>query len=259
MQTRPAVARAIVLGCEIDRLTMTETIARCDELIHAGVQTRQVSVNAAKLVAIRRDAHLRALVARSQIVSADGQAVVWASRLLGHALPERVAGIDLMHALLDLAERKGYTVYFLGAQHDVLERAVARLQERFPRLRIAGYADGYFTDDEASSVLAEIRTAAPDMLFVGMSSPRKEQIVHSEQLAVPFAMGVGGSIDIVAGVVARAPRWAQRAGLEWSFRLAQDPRRLARRYLTTCPTFLLLVLRDVVRRRGRSLAVLSEP
>lgn len=243
--------RADVLGCPIDRVGIDEAVERCRELIEEpGRTTTQVSVNAAKLVAIREDEELHDLVADCDLVTADGQSVVWASRLLGDELPERVAGIDLMQRLLGLAEDHGYRVYFLGATPRVLSRAVAAIRARHRRLPIAGIHDGYFPPDEEGSVRDEIRRAAPDILFVAMSSPRKEQwVATAADLDVGFAMGVGGSLDVVAGEVRRAPRIVQRAGLEWLFRLAQEPRRLLRRYLTTNTRFVLLLMRELTRRR----------
>ncbi len=245
------MTRATVLGCEIDRLDLAETVARCDEFILAREPARQTSINAAKLVSMRRNPRLREIASRSHLVNADGQAVVWASRLLGDSLPERVAGIDLMLALLDLAERNGYSVFILGARREVLEAAITQIRRKFPRLRISGYRDGYFDDTETALVLDEIRAAAPDILFVAMSSPRKEYFldIDAARLDVPFAMGVGGSIDVVAGLVKRAPLWVQRVGLEWLFRLIQEPLRLAPRYAITNTVFVWLVLREVLRMR----------
>ena len=239
--------RADVLGCPIDRLGIDEAVDRCRELIEeTNRTTSQVSVNAAKLVAIREDALLRELVVGCDLVTADGQSVVWASRLLGDALPERVAGIDLMPRLLQLAEARGQRVFFLGATPQVLARAVATIASRHPRLHVAGSRDGYFRPEEEERVRDEIRAAAPDILFVAMTSPRKEQwVAAAAELDVGFAMGVGGSLDVVAGLVRRAPRLVQRLGLEWLFRLAQEPRRLLRRYVTTNTRFLLLLIREV--------------
>ena len=243
---------ANVLGCPVDRLGMAATIERCRELIDARAAARQVSVNAAKLVALRRDARLRDSVVGSDIVSADGQAVVWASRLLGDPLPERVAGIDLMNELLRLAEDYGYGVYFLGATRPVLERAVTNIKARYPRLHVSGQRDGYFADTDEEDVRAGIRAAEPDILFVALSSPRKEYWLAeaSRGLGVGLAMGVGGALDVVAGAVRRAPRWAQRSGLEWLYRLAQEPGRLWRRYLTTNVRFILLVAGAAIRSRA---------
>ena len=247
-------SRARLFGIEIDRLDMDRALARCQELIESGEFAQHVAINPSKVMALRDDADLREIVRRCELVTADGQSVVWASRVLGDPLPARVAGVDLMFELLGLAERKEYRVFFLGARRRVLESAVERLRRRYPRLRIAGHRDGYFREDEGAEVAAEVRRARPDMLFVAMSSPKKEYWLasHGRGLGVPFVMGVGGAIDIAAGITGRAPRLVQRLGLEWAWRLAQEPRRLWRRYLVTNTGFLLLVLRDALRRiRGR--------
>ena len=239
-----------LLGCRIDALDMEGTVRRCERFIAERSGAHQVSVNAAKLVALRSDSHLREIVTASPLVSADGQSVVWAARLLGRPLPGRVAGIDLMYRLLELAERKGYRVYFLGARAEILARAVERLRALHPNLMVAGSRDGYFSDDESDVIAAGIREAEPDILFVGMSSPRKEYWVaeHAEDLGVPFVMGVGGALDVVAGTTRRAPRWAQRIGMEWFVRFLQEPRRLFGRYARTNSIFVWLVARELVRK-----------
>ena len=248
--------RAEVLGCSIDRVDMSEAAERCDRFVRTRAGAQHMAVNAAKIVAMRHDDALHRLVDRCELITADGQAVVWASRLLGDPLPTRVAGIDLMLELLALAENRGYRVYVLGAQREVLELAVAHLRELHPRLEFAGYRDGYFSEAEEPSVAAAIRAARPDLLFVAMSTPRKEYFLGrwGPELDVPFSMGVGGAIDVVAGVTKRAPRSLQRLGLEWAFRLAQEPRRLFRRYLVTNSEFVALTLRDLTGLRARRAA-----
>lgn len=249
--------RVDVLGCKIDRLDVEATLQRCDHLIRERRPVQHVVVNAAKIVMLQDDLRLQEIVAGCELVNADGQAVVWASKLLGDPLPGRVAGIDLMQRLFALAEIQGYRVFVLGAKEAVLERALVRLRALHPQLRIAGSRHGYFADSEVKSVCAEIRSARADILFVAMPSPRKEYWLadHGASLGVPFLMGVGGSIDVLAGVTRRAPRWMQRAGLEWLYRLIQEPRRLAGRYLTTNTRFTYLVARELLARRlspGRS-------
>jgi N-acetylglucosaminyldiphosphoundecaprenol N-acetyl-beta-D-mannosaminyltransferase len=243
-------ARVELLGCRIDALDMDGTLERCQSFIEERSGAHQISVNAAKLVALRSDPRLREIVSASPLVNADGQSVVWAARLLGRPLPGRVAGIDLMNRLLELAERSGYRVYFLGAHADVLARALEQLQALHPNLVVAGARDGYFSDDESKAVAAGIRDADPDLLFVAMSSPRKEYWVaeQAEDLGVPFVMGVGGALDVVAGTTRRAPRWAQRIGMEWFVRLLQEPRRLFGRYARTNSRFVWLVARELVRK-----------
>lgn len=246
-------ARADVLGVEIDRLTMDETVALLVQAIDERRLVQHVCVNAAKLVALRGDPKLRAIVEECEVVSADGQPVVWASRLLGDPLPERVNGTDLMHRLFAESERRGYGVFVLGAKQEVLDQALAKLRSAHPGLRIAGARNGWFPDSESAEVAGEIAAAKPDILFVAISSPRKEIFLaeHGRTLGVPLIMGVGGSIDIVAGVTRRAPRWMRSAGLEWFFRLAQEPRRLGRRYLVTNVQFIGIVGKEVALRRFR--------
>jgi N-acetylglucosaminyldiphosphoundecaprenol N-acetyl-beta-D-mannosaminyltransferase len=244
--------RARFLGLEIDRLDMEATLDHCERLIESGGPAQHVVVNVAKLVAMRRDGRLGEIVRRCALVNADGQPIVWASRLLGDPLPERVTGCDLMERLLERAEERGWRVYFLGAREDVLARALDRLRERFPRLIVCGSHHGYFDEEtEGDAICADIGDARPHLLFVAISSPKKEYWLaeHLPELDVPFGMGVGGSIDVVAGLTRRAPLWMQRAGLEWLFRLAQEPRRLARRYVVSNAAFVVLLTRAVVRQR----------
>ena len=239
-----------MLDCAIDRLDMTQTLARCQSIIDRGSFAEQVSINAAKLVMLRHDPHLRKVVDQCELVNADGQSIVWASRLLGDPLPERVAGIDVMHALIAMAEREDWGVYVLGARREVLETAVGRLHQTYPRLRLVGYRDGYFRDDEGSDVAAAIRDSGAQILFVAMSSPRKEHWLgrYGRSLNVSLVMGVGGAIDIVAGVTRRAPRRWQQLGIEWLYRLVQEPRRMFRRYLVTNLQFTILLGRAMSAR-----------
>lgn len=248
-----AAPRAEILACEIDRVDLAGALARCEESIASRRYVQHMAINAAKLVAMRDDAELARVVRGCELVTADGQAVVWASRVLRDPLPVRVAGIDLMEALLERAATKGYRVYILGARQEVLEQAVARLLERHPGLQIVGRRDGYFADAEEAEVAAEIAWARADILFVAMSSPRKELFLGRQgpHMGVPFVMGVGGAIDVVSGITRRAPRIMQRLGLEWLFRLLQEPRRLFRRYAVTNARFIQLVLGEWLRSARR--------
>ncbi|MGI8756229.1 MAG: WecB/TagA/CpsF family glycosyltransferase [Acidimicrobiales bacterium] len=250
---RPPDGHVDVLGCRIDRLDMAGTIARCLTAVQTRSFASQMSVNVAKLVTLRDDPQLRQAVDGSDIVSADGLGIVWASRLLGDPLPERVAGIDLMHGLMAEAEQRGYSVYILGARSEVLEQAVNRLRDEYPSLRFAGWRDGYFADDEEPGVAQTIHDSHADLLFIAMSSPRKEYFLSRQgaSMGVPFVMGVGGAIDVVSGITRRAPKRWQKLGLEWLFRLLQEPRRMLRRYATTNARFLLVLSRELLRSRLR--------
>jgi N-acetylglucosaminyldiphosphoundecaprenol N-acetyl-beta-D-mannosaminyltransferase len=244
-----APTRAVVLGCRIDRMDMSQTLARCEELIARREFAQHVAINAAKLVAMQRDSELRRIVEVCELVSADGQAVVWASRLLGDPLPERVAGIDLMQELFALAERRGFRIFILGAKAEVLDQARERIMAKHPRLQLVGMRDGYFTEAQEAEVAAQVRDTRPDILFVAISSPRKEYWLgrYGRKIDVPFVMGVGGAIDVIAGITRRAPDPLQHLGLEWAYRLAQEPRRLWRRYVVTNLRFGWLLAGALVR------------
>lgn len=239
-----------VLGVEINAATCDEVVAYCEASIDRMESLRLGVVNAAKLVQMRSDRLLRESVVTSDLVFADGMAVVWASRLLGSPLPERVTGIDLFERLMASAERRGNSIFLLGAKQDVLVSLVEVISERHPRLRIAGARSGYFSDEESMEVANQIRESSATMLFVGISSPKKEIFLarHGSQLGVAVCHGVGGSFDVVAGKTQRAPELWQRVGLEWLYRLVQEPSRMWRRYLVTNTVFIALVARACVAR-----------
>src|SRR5215831_12489179 len=205
-----------------------------------------------ELFGLRRDTQLREAVAGCGMILADGQAVVWASGVLRAPLPERVAGVDLFMELLAESARRGYRVYFLGARPDVLARMLEEAGRRFPGLIVAGARDGYYQPGDEAEIAEEIRTSRTDILFLGMSSPRKELFMGEWGPATKAHVlhGVGGSFDILAGQTRRAPLWLQTHGLEWLYRAWQEPVRLGRRYLKTNLAFLALVARERIRRRG---------
>lgn len=236
--------RVPLMGVTIDALTLRQTIAEVDRIIAARRPVQHCSVNAGKVVLMHKEPRLLGIIRDCGLVNADGQAVVWASRVLGRPLPERVAGVDLFEALLAHAAAEGYSVFLLGATRQVVEATTARAGREHPELRVAGAHDGYWGDDDGEVVEA-VRASGADMLFVAMPSPRKEYWLAErlDELGVTFAMGVGGSFDVYAGHVDRAPRWMQRLGLEWLFRFAQEPARMWRRYLIGNAEFLLLVAR----------------
>jgi N-acetylglucosaminyldiphosphoundecaprenol N-acetyl-beta-D-mannosaminyltransferase len=251
------------MGLPLDALTMAETVDRVDQLIEAdrAEPAQHVVLNAAKVVAAREDRELRAAIEGCDLVGADGMSIVWAARLLGLAVPERVAGIDLMTELMSYAATRGRSVYLLGAHEETVQEVARRLREHHPTLRIAGARNGYWSPEEESSVVAAVADTDADLLFVAMPSPKKEIFVtrHRHKLGVRFVMGVGGSFDVVAGRTRRAPTWMQRAGLEWLYRLLQEPGRMFRRYLVGNTRFAKLVISEVIRSgRPRSRSHRSE-
>ena len=210
-------------------------------------------VNAAKVVNMHRDQVLRQSVLDADVVVADGIGVVWASRILGAGLPERVTGIDLMMQMLRRGNEEKWSVYCLGATQDVLDRVVAHIGVHYPGVRVAGHRNGYFGAAEEPEVAEAIRASRADILLVAMTSPKKEQFLARWQatLGVPVCHGVGGSFDVVAGKVERAPESWQRLGVEWLYRVKQEPGRLWRRYLVTNVLFCGLVLKEFVRSAPR--------
>ena len=241
-----------MFGFSFDALRIEEVVNRCREAIENGKPLLLGVMNAAKVVGARKDARLRSALQKCDLLLADGQSVVWASRLLGCSLPERVAGIDIFERLLEFAAREGKSVYLLGATTEVLQALEVQLLRRFPGLQIAGSRNGYFHEHESSQVAEAIRKTRPDLLFLGIPSPAKEIFLstYGPALAVPVMHGVGGSFDVLAGRTKRAPVSWQRAGFEWAFRLLQEPRRLWRRYLTTNAVFIALTIGEALRGRS---------
>jgi len=232
---------------------MQSTIDQCMAWCNGPRQSHTViTLNAALLCMMRRDEELRTACRGGDLIVADGVPVVWASRLAGDPLPERVAGVDLTERLLSAGSSRGLSVYFLGARQEVVRSLVDYCQRNHPGLEVVGWRDGYFGPDDHGKIVAEIAGLAPDMLFVGMPSPFKETWCqrHREALGVPVIVGVGGTFDVLTGYVRRAPRALQVAGLEWSWRLAMEPRKMWRRYLSTNTEFMWLTAQEVLRARA---------
>lgn len=243
--------RSRILGADVDAITETEVVSLVDEALAGGRKLRLGVVNAAKLVKMVSDEQLRKDVVSSDLVLADGMSVVWASRILGSALPERVAGIDLMFRFFELADRRGYSVFCLGATEEISETIERNLARDYPNLRLAGRRNGYFDEFEENAVAMAIRDSQPDILLVAMTSPKKENFMGrwDELMSVPVVHGVGGSFDVYAGKVERAPDAWQRLGLEWLYRVKQEPGRLWKRYARTNLTFIWMILLQRLGRR----------
>jgi len=243
--------RVNFLSIPIDRLTMDETLDQIDEAISAGRQIRHTAINAGKVVLMQKDKELFQSVVSSELINADGKAVVWASHLLGDALPERVAGIDLMDRIVDLAEKKGYTIFFFGAKEEIVNKVVNYYINKYSGAILAGYRNGYFKKDQQSEIAKAINKSGADILFVAISSPIKENFLYryrEELKDIGLIMGVGGSFDVISGKIKRAPHWMQENGLEWLFRLVQEPKKMWRRYLIGNAEFVYLVLRDYFKK-----------
>ena len=203
-------------------------------------------VNAYAIVQSAKDKIYRDYLLDSTIVNIDGISVVMALRFLGHKVKERVSCPDLFHELVSLAQKRNYSIYLVGSKPGIVSSAVRNLQERYPELKIAGFDSGYYDAEGENKIIADIVLKKPEMLFLGMPSPRKEAFAFkcAEQYSIPLILGIGGLIDIEAGVIKRAPLWCQKIGMEWFFRFAQEPKRMWRRYLIGNLEFIWLVLRE---------------
>jgi len=232
------------LNGQFDVVTLPQTVDRIFGLLATGGRGWLSTVNVAYLMMMRSDQRLQSFVDRSMMVVADGQPLVWCAPWFGGTLPERVTGVDLVEVICERAAREGRRVYFLGAHRDIVTVLAERLRERYPRLQL-DYADGYFGKEEEAARADRVRASSADILFVGMGVPRQEYFIEDnwDRLGVGMAIGVGGSFDVLAGLRTRAPAWVQRIGMEWFFRLIQEPRRLLPRYLVTNSQFVRLVLR----------------
>ena len=240
-----------LFGCRIDALTIDETIDRVEQMIGEGIPRQHAVVNVAKIVSMKRDPELQRVINGCDMVNADGMPIVWASRLLGNRLPDRVAGVDLFQELVKLSAEKGYRPFFFGAREHVVRRVVEIFNNKYPALRVAGFRNGYFTLEEEIEIARRIRDTGAEILFVGFPSPKKEKFIQKwlSEMQVPFSMGVGGSFDIVAGVTKRAPQWMRQGGLEWFYRIIQEPGRMWKRYATTNPVFVGMVLKQMALQR----------
>jgi len=233
------------LKAPMDIATMQETVTFIENRIEQKQFLQHVVVNVAKIVNMQKDPVLAESVKACEVINIDGMGVVFGARFLGHDVPERVAGVDLFHELLAMSAKRDFPVFLLGATDEVVSKTVSKVKAQNPNLNIAGYNDGYFWDDE-EAVVTKIRESGAKLLFVAITSPKKENFINKwqDKLGVDFVMGVGGTFDVVAGKVKRAPQWMQKVGLEWLYRVIQEPGRMWKRYLKTNTKFLMLLLTE---------------
>jgi N-acetylglucosaminyldiphosphoundecaprenol N-acetyl-beta-D-mannosaminyltransferase len=244
--------RADLLGCPIDILTMAETVELVTEAMRRGKRLQHVALNVAKFVNMRSDPVLHADVVGSDLIGIDGMGIVLAARWLGLPVRERVTGIDLFGEILAVCVKEGFRPFLLGATPSVLQRTCDTIVARFPSIKIAGARDGYFRSDEEAAIVEQITNSEADCLFIGMPTPRKERFLASyrDQLGIPFIMGVGGAFDVFACRVSRAPDVIRSIGLEWLYRVYQEPRRMWWRYTKTNTLFAAILIDAAIRRYG---------
>lgn len=234
------------LEYKIDNLSMNETLDYIEDAIDNHRHIIREDLNAAKIVWMKKDPNYAKLIMNADLINADGQSVVIASKWLGSPIKERVSGVDLMENLVSLAYKKNYKIFFFGAKEEIVQTVVKNYSKKYSSSIIAGYRNGYFSKDDEATIAGEIKKSGANIVFIGISSPLKEQFVHQykNRMGSNLLMGVGGSFDVVSGNISRAPLWMQKAGLEWFYRFLQEPRRMWKRYLYTNSMFLWLVLTE---------------
>lgn len=235
-----------ILGVKVANMTLTETLEWVRMMVEQGKPRHVVTANAEIIYKAYKEPDFREMLDKADLVTADGSGVVLGSKLLGCPISERVTGIDLVQGIFQLAEEKGWVLYFLGAGPDVVKKAVLNILGKYPRLRIVGYRDGYFSQEETEEVVSNILKAKPEILLVALGVPKQEEFIqkHMRNLNTPISIGVGGSFDVLAGVKFRAPVWMQEKGLEWLYRLYKEPWRYRR--MLALPKFVLSVLKQSV-------------
>ena len=233
--------RVNILGVGVDAVTMAEAVTAVRRYMDTRTSVMIATANAEMIMRASHDPALRDILNAAALVVPDGAGTVWAAHYLGYRMPERVAGYDLAQELLRSAPAEGRRIYFLGSAPGVAERAKAKAEEIYPGIEIVGVRDGYFKEEDDAAIIDGIRASHPDLLLVALGVPKQEKWIHAHltQLGVPVAIGVGGTLDVMAGVMKRAPRWMQRAKLEWLFRGLLQPQRAGR--LLALPKFVLKV------------------
>jgi N-acetylglucosaminyldiphosphoundecaprenol N-acetyl-beta-D-mannosaminyltransferase len=242
--------RVEFLNTPVDLFSLDETIELATEAMRSRKRLQQVSLNVAKLVNAQNDPQLRADILNSDLIGIDGVGILIGLKLAGINANGRVNGTDLMMRLLEVCAKQGFRPYFLGATKEVVEKAADNARALYPGLVFAGMHDGYFSEAEEDAIAGAIGECAADCLFVGMPTPRKERYLlrNRDRLPTPFIMGVGGSFDVLAGKVNRAPLWMQQYGLEWLYRVIQEPKRMWWRYLRTNVVYGWMLLGVVAGR-----------
>ena len=233
--------KVTILGVPVDVITMGEAVARIDGFIEKRTPVLVATANAEMLMRATHDGALRRILQGAAMVTPDGAGTVWAAHHLGYAMPERVAGYDMVQELMREAPAKRRRIFFFGSAPGVADKAKKKAEQLYPGIEIVGTRNGFFTAADEPAIIEEIKAAHPDILLAALGVPKQEKWLakHLGELGVPVAIGVGGTFDVMAGVMKRAPRWMQRAKLEWLFRGMIQPKRAGR--LLALPRFVLKV------------------
>ena len=230
-----------ILGVGVDSVTMQEALDRVESFFEERRPVIVATANAEMLMRATHDEELKDILNAAELVVPDGAGTVWAAHHLGHDMPERVAGYDLAQELMKRAPVKGRRIYFFGSAPGVADKAKAKAEKLYPGIQIVGTRNGYFKEPDEAQIIADIKAAKPDLLLAALGVPKQEKWLakYKDELNVPVSIGVGGTFDVMAGVMKRAPKWMQRAKLEWLFRAMLQPKRAGR--LISLPKFVLKV------------------
>jgi len=238
--------RVDILGVKVDAVTMAQAVERVAELIAARTPSMVATANAEMLLRTTHDAELKTILNAAKLVVPDGAGTVWAAHHLGKRMPERVAGADLVLELMRLAPARAWKFFLFGSAPGIADKAALKAQELCPGIKIVGTRNGYFTAEDEPDIIAQIKSSRPDVLLAALGVPKQEKwlAAHMNELGVPVSIGVGGTLDVMAGAVKRAPVWMQRARLEWLFRAMLQPSRAGR--LVALPKFVWQVHKQKV-------------
>ena len=230
-----------ILGVGVDSITMKKALEKVEQFFEERQPVIIATANAEMLMRATHDEELKNILNAAELVVPDGAGTVWAAHHLGYEMPERVAGYDLAQELMKRAPAKNRRVYFFGSAPGVADKAKLKAEELYPGIQIVGTRNGFFTEADEPQIIADIKAAQPDLLLVALGVPRQEKWLakYKDELNVPVSIGVGGTFDVMAGVMKRAPKWMQRAKLEWLFRAMLQPKRAGR--LIALPKFVLKV------------------
>lgn len=233
-----------IFGVPISKMNMKQTVEFLTQVIQNRKPHQVITANPIMVMAALQDPEYMRMMKAAELIVPDGAGVVWAAGYVGNPVQERVAGYDLVHELMKAGEKRGWRVYLVGASSEVIEAAANRLKQLYPGLQLVGFRDGFFGEKEDSEVIRAIREAEPDILLVGRSAATQEPWIakFKDQLGVPVMMGIGGSFDVLAGKLKRAPVLFQKLRLEWFYRLLQEPWRFKR--MLVLPKFAIKVIRE---------------
>lgn len=231
------MSRMKFLNTYIDNLTMEETVLRIDEMIKSKKNSYVVTPNVDHIVKLEKDEEFKKVYSEADLIVTDGMPLIWISKLLKTPIKEKVSGSDLFPKVCELAAEKNYTLFLLGAATGVAEKAAKNLCERYEGLKVVGvYSPSYGfekNEKEVNEIISIINECKPDILAVGLGAPKQEKFIYRyrEQLGVPISLAIGATIDFEAGNIKRAPKWMQKSGLEWFYRLCKEPKRMFKRYI----------------------------